>query len=125
MFLGPGGHVVVRNPTRESHIEGYEFLRFFPEALDLELRRMPSRQTLIQAFLGRGFSRIAHQIIYQRFAANHADYLRKIRLRGLSSLAAISDEAFAGGLRAFETHCRAAERGEPIYEPVELFVFGA
>jgi SAM-dependent methyltransferase len=48
---------------------------------------------------------------------------RKISLRGLSSLQAISDEAFARGLAAFEKHCRAGGDAGPIYEPVELFVF--
>jgi len=52
-----------------------------------------------------------------------AEYLAKIRLRGISSLAAIPDEAFARGLEAFARHCRAAGRRGAVLEPVDLYVF--
>lgn len=121
--LREGGHVLVRNPTRESHEEGLEYLRCFPEAMALERRRMPSRQALTQVFLDGRFSSVSHRIVYHRFASSHADLLRKISLRGLSSLEAIPDDAFARGLRNLAQYCREQERGEPIDEPVELFVF--
>ena len=89
--------MIVRQVTRESADE-YEYVRFFPDALTLDLRRMPSRDGLTRAFLTEGFG------------------------RGFSSLQAISDDAFARGLAAFERHCRTQGAG-PIYEPVELFVF--
>ena len=116
-----GGHVIVRQVTRESADE-YEYVRFFPDALALDLRRMPSRDGLTRAFLAEGFGRAGHRIVRHLFARSYAEYYRKISLRGLSSLQAISDDAFARGLAAFERHCR-ARSGGPIYEPVELFVF--
>jgi hypothetical protein len=61
--------------------------------------------------------------VWHRFADNPADLLRKISLRGLSTLEAISDEAFAKGLRELERHCRQADPDAPIYEPVDLFAF--
>jgi ubiquinone/menaquinone biosynthesis C-methylase UbiE len=118
----PGGHVMVRNPTRES-ADAYDYVRFFPDARAFDLRRMPSREGLAQAFQAHGFERRGHRIVHQLFATSYEDYYRKISLRGLSSLQAISDEAFARGLAAFETHCRTAGGAGPIYEPVELFVF--
>ena len=83
---------------------------------------MPSRDGLTRAFLTEGFGRAGHRIVRHLFARSYAEYHRKISLRGLSSLQAISDGAFARGLAAFERHCRAQGAG-PIYEPVELFVF--
>jgi SAM-dependent methyltransferase len=121
--LAPDGHVLVRNPTRDSHEEGYEYLRFFPEAVELSRRTVPSREAVTQAFVAAGFARVSHEVVWHRFADNHADLLRKISLRGLSTLEAISDEAFARGLRDLERHCREAEGDEPIYEPVDLFAF--
>src|SRR5437667_10802052 len=105
-----GGHVIVRQVTRESADE-YEYVRFFPDALALDLRRMPSRDGLTRAFLAEGFGRAGHRIVRHLFARSYAEYHRKISLRGLSSLQAISDGAFARGLAAFERHCRARAPG--------------
>ena len=52
------------------------------------------------------------------------EYFAKIAARAISSLQAISDEAFARGLGALERHCRETE-DRPIDEPVEIFLFGA
>jgi ubiquinone/menaquinone biosynthesis C-methylase UbiE len=98
--LRAGGHLMVRNPTR----------------------RMPSRRALVEACGAAGFVLRGHELVRQRFADDHADYYRKISLRGLSSLLLISDAQFARGLRDFAAYCRSAERGEPVYESVELFV---
>ena len=120
--LRPGGRVMIRNPTRDS-VDGFMYLHFFPEALAIDRARMPGRQALVDAFAAAGFAPCGHEIVRQRFAADHADYYRKISLRGLSSLQLISDEAFERGRRDFEIYCRAAERGQPIEEPVEVFLF--
>lgn len=122
-MLGPAGHVLVRNPTRDAHDEGYEYLRFFPEAVELSRRTLPSREALTQAFVAAGFARVSHEVIWHRFADDHAHLLTKISLRGLSTLEAISDDAFGRGLRDLERYCRGVERDEPIYEPVDLFAF--
>ncbi len=98
--------MIVRQVTCESADE-YEYVRFFPDALALDLRRMPSRDGLTRAFLAEGFGRAGHRIVRHLFARSYAEYHRKISLRGLA---------------AFERHCRAQGAG-PIYEPVELFVF--
>lgn len=121
--LRPRGQVIVRNPTRETHEEGYEYLRFFPEVMDLERERMPSRRALTQAFRDHGFTGLRHEIIKQQVAVNSADLLRKVRLRGLSSLAMISDAAFQRGLCDLERYCQRADSRQPIFEPVDLFAF--
>ena len=120
--LRPGGHVMIRTPTRES-LRDFTFFMFFPEALAIDQARMPSREELVETCGATGFARERHERVRQQFAADHADYYRKISLRGLSSLQLISDDAFARGLRDFAAYCRSAERPEPIYESVELFLF--
>ena len=84
---------------------------------------MPSRRALIEACETAGFVPRGHEVVRQRFAEDAADYYRKISMRGLSSLLLISDDAFARGLREFAAYCQSAERHEPIYESVELFLF--
>src|SRR5262249_47028002 len=120
--LRPGGWLMLRNPTRES-VEEFTYLAFFPEALAIDEARMPSRRALIGACELAGFAPRGHRPIRQKFADDHADYYRKISLRGLSSLQLIPDDAFARGLREFAAYCGSVERHEPIYESVELFLF--
>lgn len=120
--LRPGALAIVRNPTRET-ADAFEYLHFFPEALAIDVARMPSRDSIEAAFAAAAFHRVAHRIVRHRFAEDHADYYRKVSLRALSSLQLIPDDAFERGLRAFERHCRDAPASGPIYEPVEMFVF--
>ena len=120
--LGPGGHVMIRNPTRES-VGEFAYLPFFPEALAIDEARMPSRGALIEACEAAGFELRGHELVRQRFAEDPEDYYRKISLRGLSSLLIISDEAFEKGLRDFADYCRTLDQREPTYESVELFLF--
>ena len=120
--LRPGAHLMLRTPTRES-LGHFTYLTFFPDALAIDEARMPSRRALIQACEAAGFGLRGHELVRQRFAEDHSDYYRKISLRGLSSLLLIADDAFARGLREFEAYCRSGERGEPIYELVDLFLF--
>ena len=120
--LRPGASLMIRTPTRES-VADFVYFGFFPEALAIDRARMPSRAGLVEACGAAGFTLRGHELVRQRFAEDHADYYRKIALRGLSSLQLLSDDAFARGLREFAAYCRSAERGGPIDETVELFLF--
>ncbi|MBI1845625.1 MAG: class I SAM-dependent methyltransferase [Candidatus Rokubacteria bacterium] len=119
--LGAGGRVIVRNPTRET-AGAFEYMRFFPEALALDLERMPARAALVAAFEARGLAGRSHRIVMHPFATSYAEYFTKVSARALSSLQAISDEPLARGLAAFERHCRRAA-DQAIYEQVEMFLF--
>ena len=120
--LRAGGSLMIRTPTRES-VGEFTYQTFFPDALAIDEARMPSRRALIDACEAAGFVPRAHELVRQRFADDHADYYRKISLRGLSSLLLISDDQFARGLREFAAYCQSAERHQPVYESVELFLF--
>ncbi len=52
------------------------------------------------------------------------DWLRKISLRGLSSLQLLPDDVFARRLAELERYCRAAPAA-PVWAPVDLFAFQA
>jgi len=120
--LRPRAHLMLRTPTRES-VGEFAYQTFFPEALAIDEERMPSRRALIDACEAAGFALRGHELVRQRFADDHADYYRKISLRGLSALLLISDDQFARGLREFAAYCQSAERHQPVYESVELFLF--
>ena len=120
--LRPGGHVMVRTPTRDA-LDGFAYLTFFPEALAIDRARIPSRDQLIEACGAAGLALRRHEVVRHRFAETHAEYYRKIELRGISSLQLISDDAFARGLHEFAAYCRSADPNAPVDEPIELFLF--
>ena len=98
-----GGAIIAIDPSvrrafprvlRDEVVIDHRHLRFFPEAMELERQRMPTRGALTRAFLDLGFTGARHLVVRQQIAENHSELLRRIHLRGLSSLAAISDAAF-------------------------------
>lgn len=119
--LRAGGRALIRTPTRET-IGDFLWLRFFPEALALDLARMPSEAGLI-ADVGRAGLRFrGHTVIAQRIAGDLAEYVERIRGRAFSSLQALPDDTWRRGFAEFEAHCRSTVDG-PVDEPVNFFVF--
>ncbi len=116
-----GGRAAVRTATREI-IETVPLFDFFPEARELDRRRMPWRHDVAEAFARHGFTAQTQTTVQQRFADDPMEWLHKISLRGLSSLQLLPDDVFDRRLAEFERHCRAA-RPTPVWEPVDLFVF--
>jgi ubiquinone/menaquinone biosynthesis C-methylase UbiE len=115
-----GGWVVTRTSTREI-VDALDLYEFFPEARELDRRRMPWRGEVAEAFRQAGFVPQAHTTVRQRFADDPDDWLRKIALRGLSSLQLLPEDVFQRRLAEFAAHCRAAPTA-PVWEPVDLFV---
>ena len=120
--LTSAGYLAIRNGTREYNKE-LAWLRFFPEALEIEDKQTPSQQELKESVYGRSFELISQRTIYQLFAASYDEYFEKVSQRGLSALIVISDKAFQSGLQRFQNWVRGQPRSQPVYEPVDLFVF--
>ena len=120
--LTSAGYLAIRNGTRE-HNKELAWLRFFPEALEIEDKRTPSQQELKESVCGGSFELVSQRTIYQLFAVSYAEYFEKVSQRGLSALIAISEEAFQSGLQRFQDWVHRQPRDLPVYEPVDLFVF--
>jgi ubiquinone/menaquinone biosynthesis C-methylase UbiE len=120
--LRTGGCLAIRNGTKENNAE-IPWMRCFPEAEQIDEARLPSRQAMVDLVIEHGFSTIHTQTVYQYFAASYAEYYEKISCRGLSSLIAISDEAFEAGLRRLRDWVDRQPLDKPVTEPVDLFVF--
>jgi ubiquinone/menaquinone biosynthesis C-methylase UbiE len=120
--LAPGGSLAVRNGTRENNGE-IAWIRFFPGAQEIEDRRMPSRQGIVDIVGRHGFECIAVQPVYQFFVPSYAEYADRIGQRGLSVLLMISDDAFAEGLKQLQQWAATQPADTPVYEPVDLSVF--
>ena len=120
--LTPTGYLAIRNGTRE-HNRDLAWLKFFPEAFDIEQKRTPSKQELKELICNQAFVLISQHTIYQLFASSYEEYFEKISQRGLSALIAISDEAFQSGLQRFHDWVNEQPRDQQVYEPVDLFIF--
>lgn len=96
---------------------------FFPESRALDERRMPSRAALTTVFSGHGFVATARRKVEQRVSDGPREYAERVRARAFSSLQQISDEAFARGLSRFDIWTSSLPGDQPVYEPVDVFVF--
>jgi len=119
--LRPGGYLAVRTVALET-LDSYPWLRCFPEAWEIERGRVPSRGDIFHWAQASNFELVVHQMIRQRFAPSPQEYVTKIGRRGLSSLKAIPDDAFAAGLARLEVYCRDEMNG-PADEQIDLFIF--
>ncbi|UCG92002.1 MAG: class I SAM-dependent methyltransferase [candidate division WOR-3 bacterium] len=116
------GFLCIRNSTTDS-LDCYIYLRFFPSARKIDLAKLPSRRELKNFLHGHGFKLCTHTIVHQVFADNFDEYLRKISMRALSDLDAITDEEFQEGLTRLKKYCQEQKSQEPIFEDLDLFIF--
>ena len=119
--LCPGGRLIIRNATKEN-IKPLDWIAHFPEARELELRRIPTRADISGEVLAAGFRLCSQEAVTQVFAATYSEYYRKISMRSLSTLHLISDEAFAAGLRRLKGWCEQRWQTGPVRETIDLFV---
>lgn len=120
--LTPGGYLLIRNGTEENN-EETEWLQCFPEALEIDSQRILTRRALAETVCRQPFDLVAQQTFRQLFASSYQEYYKKVGQRGLSSLIAISDEAFGRGMERFWEWVARQPPEQPVYEPVDVFVF--
>lgn len=120
--LRPGGYLCVRTSTLES-IESCLYLQFFPAAREKNLTRLPSRQELTRLCEAEGFRLKGYRGVSQLFASSLLEYCEKVSLRALSDLRLITDDEFREGLARMRKHCEQGDRGEGVFELIDLFVF--
>lgn len=120
--LTPGGSLIIRNGTAENN-EETEWPRCFPEALAFDSKRISTRRTLEETVCCQLFELMTRQTFRQLFASSYQEYYEKVGQRGLSSLIAISDEAFGRGMERFQEWVSTQPPDQPVYEPVDVFVF--
>ena len=121
-MLRPSRYLCIRTSTREI-LDSYLWLLFFPEAREIEAQRSDSRHEITTLLRTHNFRLTAHEVVHQEFARDMDEYFQKISQRGLSSLQAISDQAFQTGLAGLRKHCETHDTGQAVREQAELFVF--
>ena len=119
--LQPHGIVFIRNYSCEN-LESLYYLQFFPEAKQISQAMIWPRNTLVEHFLTRGFTKLSQGTVPQEASPNLEAYIEKIAGRVYSDLALIPDEAFDSGIARMTEACTSLRDG-PILEEVDYFVF--
>ncbi|UCD09142.1 MAG: class I SAM-dependent methyltransferase [Dehalococcoidales bacterium] len=116
------GNLVIRNGTQETDSE-IIWNQFFPEAIKFDEDRIPHKQDIIDAVSSHSLKFVEYKVIYQKFASSYQEYYEKISQRGLSSLLAISDDAFNNGCKKFREWVETQPPDTPVFEPIDHFFF--
>jgi SAM-dependent methyltransferase len=119
--LRPGGLVLVRGTLLES-VPQVPFFEYFPTALEIDRRRMPSAATLVALFAAHGFEHVRSEVVAQQSAASLQAYYDRVRCRAISTLELISDAEFEQGIERMRRAATAELVPEPVVEPVDLVV---
>jgi len=120
--LTPDGNLAVRNGTLEND-EALTWMELFPEAKEIENKKIPHHADIIKTVCANGFTLVKELTVLQRFTSSYKEYYEKISRRGLSVLISISDDAFNRGLVKFKEWTEKQPQGQPVYEPVDMFIF--
>lgn len=108
--LRPGGRFVLRNLCPHES-EDWLYYRYFPEAFVVDLLDFWPPDAIAAVMDGAGFAPVEVRLEHLRFEVDIADWLDTVRQRRdtCSQLQAITDEAYAAGLRRLE-HAVAGSR---------------
>lgn len=120
--LRPGAWVFIRTDLKECR-GGVRFYEFFPAAEALARQRAPGIAALTAEFEAAGFTRAHCGTMTQQIDPDLKAHYKRIKLRGLSTLAAISDEEFRAGLDAMRRAAEAETSPGPVTEEIGFLVF--
>ena len=123
--LAAKGRVLIRNAFRDRLTggHGFPFYDFFPGALEVDRRRLPSVAEVTAAFEEAGFSTVATDAVRQTLVQSLKAYLPRLRQGGISTLEYLTEAQREEGFRRME-EAAAKETGDsPILETIDLLVF--
>jgi ubiquinone/menaquinone biosynthesis C-methylase UbiE len=119
--LRPGGTVIVRTALRES-LPDVPFFEWFPAALAIDERRVPSRAEATAIFTAHGFEVMADEVIRQETSPSLRAYHERLKLRAISTLELLPDHEFDEGVARLGLAVEAETEPRPVIAPVDLLV---
>jgi ubiquinone/menaquinone biosynthesis C-methylase UbiE len=119
--LRPGGSVFVRTGVRER-MACYPCAQFFPAAVPVGQRRLPSASEICAVFGSAGFCSAVVGEIVQQIAASWLDYATRIATGADSVLASLNPEQFHTGLHRLRDYA-IEHTSTPVTETIDYFAF--
>ena len=111
----------VRTGVRER-MATYPYAPFFPEAVPVGERRLPSGSEIRAVFESAGFRCTIAGEIVQQVAANWPHYAARIATGADSVLASLDQEQFRAGLGRLRDYA-ATQASTPVTETIDYFAF--
>lgn len=119
--LKPSAHVYIR-AAFSGRLEEVPWYTWFPEAKEVDEKRLPSVNFVKEAFAAAGFEFVSLKGVPQILAENFDDFVDKIGTRAISTQKLISDEEFHAGMARMRAAASTVDRAAPIVEPIDLLV---
>jgi ubiquinone/menaquinone biosynthesis C-methylase UbiE len=96
--LKPEGVIIIRHCVIEEISEDPEST-FFPEALEINKKRMTTLEEMLALVKGAGFTNVTSEIYLQISSANGHELYERMATRNVSALSMIPDKSFNTGLK--------------------------
>lgn len=119
--LQPGGSVFVRTGVRER-MASYPYAPFFPDAVPVGERRLPSAPEICAVFASAGFRSAIVGEIVQQVAPSWPHYATRIATGADSVLASLNEEQFHTGLRRLRDYA-SKHASTAVTETIDYFSF--
>jgi len=118
--LQHGGHVCIRNSTREAD---FPQRHFFPAMQSLIESDLPARRDIQRTLAAAGLAPTIHEIVRQVVAPDWPGFVHKLSHRADSFLARLTTEDFDAGIARLRAHVSEANLDNPVTEEIDWFVF--
>lgn len=118
--LRPDGLLLVRSSFADR-LPDKLWYRYFPRARAIEAEMFPRLDEVVSLFARVGFRQVAFDQQVERYTANFADYLARLRWRASSTFEHLTDEEVRQGFAAMEAAAPDVPP-EPIEERSDLLV---
>jgi len=113
--------VVIRGAFRES-LPQVPFFEWFPTALAIDERRMPTCGEVAASFASHGFREVASEVVWQETSPSLRVYYERLKLRAISTLELLPDDQFAAGVGRMRQAAERETEPQPISAPVDMLV---
>jgi SAM-dependent methyltransferase len=120
--LSSSGHLLVINATADI-LDSLRWLTFFPSARGIDLARLPTRASLCEMADKAGLTLVQRRTVVDPAAPNLTAYAERVATRTFSTLQLISDDEFDRGASKFRRYCIQEDRGQPVEELIDTFLF--
>jgi ubiquinone/menaquinone biosynthesis C-methylase UbiE len=120
--LSSSGHLLVINATVEI-LDSLRWLPFFPSARQIDSTRLPTRAKLSEVAGKAGLTLIRQSTVLYPAASSLSTYAEHVAARTFSTLQLVSDEEFSRGASEFRRYCMQEDRGQPVEEVIDTFLF--
>ena len=115
------GTVFLRAGTCDQ-ISAYPYVDFFPATRPILEQRLAPGTLVRETFEAAGFRNVAVEVVTQQIAPSLECYAEKLLAGADSVLASLKPQEFEAGMQALRSEAARVD-SQPVFEPIDVFVF--